>query len=133
MPKIIVIFLYKRSKDCFQYCNTKIIVTVTGQCSSQKLKKPRTATEYIQPIIRPDQSPNKTESSFGRNFQFKDSFAYGRDCCIQKQNRKYIANSRKLQKKWQIQLNLLKCKLLCISNKTSPPVKKYSFCGLELE
>ena len=28
----------------------------------------------------------------------------------------------KWQKKWQIQLNLLKCKLFCISNKRSPPL-----------
>ena len=26
-----------------------------------------------------------------------------------------------------------KCKVLCISNKRSPPVKKYTLCGVELE
>lgn len=37
------------------------------------------------------------------------------------------------QKKWQIQLNPSNCKVLCILNKGSPPVKKYAFCELEIE
>ena len=32
-----------------------------------------------------------------------------------------------------MQFNPSKCKILCISNKRSPPVKKYTFCGVELE
>ena len=32
-----------------------------------------------------------------------------------------------------MQFNPSKCKVLCISNKRSPPVKKYTFCGVELE
>ena len=32
-----------------------------------------------------------------------------------------------------MQFNPSKCKVLCISNKRSPPVKKYTLCGVELE
>ena len=32
-----------------------------------------------------------------------------------------------------MQFNPSKCKVLCISNKRSPPVRKYTFCGVELE
>lgn len=32
-----------------------------------------------------------------------------------------------------MKFNPSKCKILCISNKRSPPVKKYTFCGVELE
>lgn len=37
------------------------------------------------------------------------------------------------QNQWQMKFNPSKCKILCISNKRSPPVKKYTFCGVELE
>ena len=37
------------------------------------------------------------------------------------------------QNQWQMHFNLSKCKVLCISNKRSPPVKKYTLCGVELE
>ena len=37
------------------------------------------------------------------------------------------------QNQWQMQFNPSKCKVLCISKKRSPPVMKYTFCGVELE
>ena len=37
------------------------------------------------------------------------------------------------QNQWQMQFNPSKCKVLCISNTRSPPVKKYTLCGVELE
>ena len=37
------------------------------------------------------------------------------------------------QNQWQMQFDPSKCKVLCISNKRSPPVRKYTFCGVELE
>lgn len=37
------------------------------------------------------------------------------------------------QNQWQMQFNPSKCKVLCIPDKRSPPVIKYTFCGDEME
>ena len=36
------------------------------------------------------------------------------------------------QDRWQMKFNPSKCKIICISTKKSPPLKKYVFCGSEL-
>ena len=37
------------------------------------------------------------------------------------------------QCKWKIVFNPTKCKIICISTKKTPPQRKYTFCGVELE
>ena len=37
------------------------------------------------------------------------------------------------QDRWQMKFNPSKCKIICISTKKSPPLKKYVFCGSELD
>ena len=37
------------------------------------------------------------------------------------------------QCKWQMVFNPTKCKTICISTKKTPPQRKYTFCGVELE
>ena len=37
------------------------------------------------------------------------------------------------QYEWQMQFNPLKCNIICISNKQSPPQRTYFFCGSKLE
>ena len=37
------------------------------------------------------------------------------------------------QDRWQMKFNPSKCKIICISTKKSPPLKKYVFCGCELD
>ena len=37
------------------------------------------------------------------------------------------------QNRWQMKFNPSKCKIICISTKNSPPLKKYVFCGSELD
>ena len=44
-----------------------------------------------------------------------------------------LQNLEQWQNQWQMQFNPSKCKVLCVSNKRYPPVKKYTFCGVELE
>ena len=37
------------------------------------------------------------------------------------------------RERWQMKFNPSKCKILCISTKKSPPLRKYVFCGSELD
>ena len=37
------------------------------------------------------------------------------------------------QDRWKMKFNPSKCKIICISTKKSPPLKKYVFCGSELD
>ena len=45
----------------------------------------------------------------------------------------YLRKLEQWQNQWQMQFNPSKCKVLYISNKRSPPVKKFPLCGVELE